>query len=238
MSIKAVLFDLDATLLPMNQDKFIEKYFAEISAYLNDKCGYEPKGFFGAMWLGIKDMIINDGTRTNEEAFWERFKGIYGSERIEGDMPVFEQFYAERFERTKSVCGYTKKSREVVDFVKERGITAVLATNPVFPLEATKMRMGWVDLKPEDFALVTTYENIGFCKPNPEYYAEIAKRIGVSPSECLMVGNDTSDDLSAALAGMDVFLLTDCLINTKGIDISSVPNGGFDELLAYLKKKI
>ena len=53
-----------------------------------------------------------------------------------------------------------------------------------------------------------------------------------------MVGNDTSDDLSAALAGMDVFLLTDCLINTKGVDISSMPNGGFDELLAYLEKKI
>lgn len=238
MSIKAVLFDLDATLLPMNQDKFIEKYFAEISTYLNDKCGYEPKSFLGAMWLGIKDMITNDGRRTNENAFWERLSEIYGKERIKRDMPVFEQFYEECFDRTKAVCGYTKRSREVVDYLKSRGITVVLATNPVFPAIATEMRMGWVDLKPQDFALVTTYENIGYCKPNPKYYTEIAKRIGVSPSECLMVGNDTSDDLSASVAGMSVFLLTDCLINTNDVDITKIPNGSFDELFAHIEKLI
>ena len=33
---------------------------------------------------------------------------------------------------------------------------------------------------------------------------------------------------------MKVFLLTDCLINKGGEDISRYPNGSFDELKAYI----
>ena len=236
MSIKAVLFDLDGTLLPMNQDNFIKKYFDEISAYLYDQGGYEPQEFLNSMWHGIKAMITNDGSQTNEAAFWHVFHQIYGKERVEKDMPIFDRFYCERFPRTKSECGYTEKSKQIVDFLRQNNIKTVLATNPVFPSIATETRMGWVGLKPSDFELVTTYENIGFCKPNPQYYTEIAKKIGAMPQECLMVGNDVSDDMSAAICGMDVFLLTDCLINSKNEDISKYSKGGFEELAEYIKK--
>lgn len=236
MGIKAVLFDLDGTLLPMNQDNFIKKYFAEISAFLYKHGGYEPEWFIKSMWLGIKAMITNDGTKTNEEAFWAVFSQIYGKDKVERDMPLFERFYEERFINTKTECGYTDYSLKIVEYLKENGIKPVLATNPVFPTVATNARMGWVDLKPDDFELVTTYENIGFCKPNPKYYLDIAKRIGVDPQDCLMVGNDVSDDMTAALCGMEVFLLTDCLINTKNEDISRYPSGGFEELFNYIKK--
>ena len=53
-----------------------------------------------------------------------------------------------------------------------------------------------------------------------------------------MVGNDVDDDMVAKTVGMDVFLLTDCLINKKEKDISSYPNGGFDELKEYILKSI
>ena len=51
----------------------------------------------------------------------------------------------------------------------------------------------------------------------------------------MMVGNDVSEDMIARELGMDVFLLTDCLLNRENKDISAYPNGGFEELLAYLK---
>ena len=35
---------------------------------------------------------------------------------------------------------------------------------------------------------------------------------------------------------MKTFLLTDCLINKAGVDISQYPHGGFAELDAYLKE--
>ena len=75
---------------------------------------------------------------------------------------------------------------------------------------------------------------MSYSKPNPKYYLEITEKIGVKPEECLMVGNDVGDDMVAADLGMKVFLLTDCLINKKNVDISQFPSGGFDELSRYL----
>ena len=51
-----------------------------------------------------------------------------------------------------------------------------------------------------------------------------------------MVGNDARDDLAAEQAGIPVFILTDCLINTENRDISGYPQGGFPELLAYIRQ--
>ena len=34
---------------------------------------------------------------------------------------------------------------------------------------------------------------------------------------------------------MQVFLLTDCLLNRKDADITQWPHGGFDALLAHIK---
>ena len=47
-----------------------------------------------------------------------------------------------------------------------------------------------------------------------------------------MVGNDAVEDVAAGQLGMKVFLLTDCLINKDGKDISAYPQGSFDELIA------
>ena len=49
-----------------------------------------------------------------------------------------------------------------------------------------------------------------------------------------MVGNDVGEDMAAAKLGMKTFLLTDCLINRNGEDISVYPNGSFDELIEFI----
>ena len=52
-----------------------------------------------------------------------------------------------------------------------------------------------------------------------------------------MGGNDAAEDTAAKAVGIEVFLLTDCLINKKGIDISEYPCGGFRELLEFIEKQ-
>ena len=52
-----------------------------------------------------------------------------------------------------------------------------------------------------------------------------------------MVGNDVSEDMVARNIGMQVFLLTDCLINTEGKDLSAYPRGSFPELLDFVLKR-
>ncbi len=232
MAIKAILFDLDGTLVPMDQDVFVGDYFKRISTKLAPY-GYEPKQFINTIWKGTAAMIKNSGGKPNEEVFWDTAVSVYGEKVLE-DKKYFDEFYEIEFDKVKSVCGYTPKAKETVKKLKEKGYKVALATNPIFPEIATRLRMSWAGLKPDDFEFYTTYENINCCKPNPVYYIEVAKRIGVDPAECLMVGNDVGDDMVAQAVGMKVFLLTDCLINKTNEDISKYPNGSFDELMEYI----
>ena len=233
MRITTVLFDLDGTLLPMDQDLFVKSYFGKLAEKLAPY-GYEPKALMKAIWAGTGAMVQNDGSKKNEDVFWDVFTGIYG-EGVREHMPVFEEFYRNEFGQVQKVCGFDKRAAQIVRRLKERGLRVVLATNPLFPAIATQNRMQWAGLAPEDFILYTTYENSSYCKPNPAYYREILEKIGAVPKECVMVGNDVAEDMVTAQMGMQVFLLTDCLINKNGEDISQYPNGSFEELSAFLE---
>ena len=232
MKIKTVLFDLDGTLLPMDQDTFVKAYFKLLAKRLAP-LGYEPEKLIAAIWGGTEAMVRNDGSCINEDRFWNCFAGIYGEEALK-DKSVIDAFYSEEFHQVKAVCGFAPEAREIVDELKKKGTTVVLATNPIFPAVATKSRMSWVGLTEEDFRFVTTYENSHYCKPNPKYYEEILEKLECAPEECLMVGNDAGEDMVAEALGMKVFLLTDCLINKRGEEIGRWPHGGFAELKAYL----
>lgn len=233
MSITTVLFDLDGTLLPMDQDIFVKDYFSRIAAKLAPQ-GYDPKKLVDLIWRGTGAMVRNDGSKTNEEAFWELAVSEYG-EKIVKDKPLFDEFYETEFDKIKGVCGFHPAAAEIVHGLREKGLRVALATNPIFPARATQWRMAWAGLKPEDFELYTTYENSRYCKPNLDYYREILKQLGVRAEECLMVGNDVGEDMVTCRLGMQVFLLTDCLINQAGADISRYPHGGFDALRGYLE---
>ena len=233
MSIKAVLFDLDGTLLPMDYDGFLQLYFGNLAKRMA-KYGYDPDELVKNIWTGTKAMVMNDGSCMNETRFWDLIAGIYGVDVLQ-DKVLFDDFYREEFIKAKVACGFEPMAKETVELVKKLGMKTALATNPIFPMIATRQRMDWAGLKKEDFELCTTYENIGVSKPNPAYYTEIAKRLDVAPEECLMVGNDVAEDMVAAKAGMKVFLLTDCLLNKKEEDISKYPQGGFAKLQEFIK---
>ena len=233
MAIKAVLFDLDGTLVPMDQDVFVGDYFKRLSVKFMSY-GYDPQKLIDTIWKGIAAMMKNSGEKTNQQVFWDTVVSAYGKQ-ILADKPLFDEFYEQDFDNIKLVCGYNPQAKETVRNLKKAGYKVALATNPLFPERATRWRIGWAGLEPADFELYTTYENINYCKPNLNYYLEVAKSINVKPEECLMVGNDVSDDMVAEKVGMKVFLLTDCLINSKGEDISKYPNGSFDELVEYIK---
>lgn len=236
MKTAAVLFDLDGTLLPMDQDLFIKKYFESLAYYMS-KHGYDPKQLAVTVYRGSMKMMANDSGKTNEAVFWDNFASVFGKESLK-DIPLFEEYYKTEFQKLSRYCGYTESAKRVVGELKQAGIKVILATNPVFPAVATESRIRWAGLDKEDFEFITTYENSYHCKPSAAYYREVTETAGVRAEECIMVGNDVSDDMPAENLGMKVFLLTDCLINTKGKDISPYPNGGFDGLSAFLKENI
>ncbi len=234
MAITTVLFDLDGTLLPMDQDEFIKAYFGLLAAHMAPY-GYEKEKLLKTIWSSTGGMIHNNTGRSNEEVFWECMTNVYGPD-IRADEPKFDEFYRVGFPKVQQSCGYTPMAAKVIAACKEKGLRIALATNPFFPATATHQRIGWAGMQKEDFALITTYENSHACKPNPAYYQEILDKLGVYPEECLMVGNDVQEDMMARELGMSVFLLTQCLINRKNEDITQYPYGDFDCLLEYIRR--
>lgn len=232
MKIKAVLFDLDGTLLPMDQDVFIKTYLSRLAMKIAPY-GYDPKKLVGAVWAGSDAMVRNDGSALNEKVFWDTFAAIMG-EASRDDIPKFDEFYHNEFDLVSEVCSPSPRSAEVVKLCRDKGLRTVLATNPLFPEIATRRRVAWAGVDFDGFELVTTYSNSSYCKPSLGYYREILDKIGLSAEECLMVGNDVSDDMVAGELGMKVFLLTDCLINKDNANVGAYPNGSFDELCEFI----
>jgi len=230
--LTTVLFDLDGTLLPMELDQFLETYFALLTKKLADH-GYDPHKVVEGMWEGLAAMIANDGSRTNEDAFFAAFCKETGKDARK-DSPLFHEFYENEFYGAKATCGFDPKAVETVAAVKAKGLRVVLATSPLYPAIATEQRILWAGFKPEDFESYTTYESYHHCKPNPAYYQELLDRLGLQPEECLMVGNDATEDMVAEKLGIKVFLMPKWLVNRKNLDISSYPQGDFDDLLRYI----
>ena len=232
--INTILLDLDGTLLPMEQDKFVNAYLSTL-AKAASKHGYDPNRLISALWKGISKEIANNGKDTNETVFWNTFADEFGQDALL-DKELFDQYYAEEFQAVKKSCGYDEMSRCVIDILKSKGYRLVLATNPVYPKVATEARMRWAGLDKEDFELYTTYEDCSYCKPNLKYYEEILKKLNCDPKECLMVGNDVDEDMIASKLGMKTFLLTNCLINKKNSDLSQYRQGNFKDLLIYIEE--
>ncbi len=234
--ITTILFDLDGTLLPMDQDTFAAAYFNGLATAAAPH-GYEAHRLIDTIWKGTAAMVKNNGEQTNEAAFWAYFAEVYGAEALR-DTVIFDEFYAKDFDRVQSVCGFHPLVPALIAEWKAAGLRLVLATNPIFPRVATDRRIRWAGLSPEDFVHYTTYENSRHCKPNPAYYRDILTELSLAPEECIMVGNDVEEDMIAETLGMKVFLLTDCMINKKEREISRYPHGDMQALLAYLREEI
>ena len=205
--IKALLFDLDGTLLPMDEPLFTKIYIGNLA-----------KKFIGselpadkipqAILNGLQKMVTNDGKTTNEVQFWKAFDQVVQMDHTPF-IPQFNEYYANEFIQAKSGCGFHPAAKEIIELCKEKKIDRILATNPIFPTMATYQRVVWAGLTTEDFSVITTFEDYHFCKPNPDYFKEILNKTGYQSDEVIMIGNDTKEDYAAVSLGIPLILVTD-----------------------------
>lgn len=238
MKYQAILFDMDGTLLPMDEELFLKVYLGELGKEMLPY-GVQPQQITPAMWKGVGAMVKNDGSRTNEEAFWQVFKALTPGADHAGLRPVTERFYTEGFHKARVSTTENPLAVRAVQLAHQKAPVVVLATNPLFPMAAQQTRMGWVGLQPADFDKVTAYESQRFCKPNPAYYAAICEELDLDPAACLMIGNDETEDMQAASAlGMSGYLITDCLKPSRSEDYHwNGPRGSFAEMVAWLEQQ-
>ena len=214
MHYSAILFDLDGTLLPLDMDGFTKLYFGGLAAAVAP-LGMKSETLVSAVWAGTKAMMKNDGRMTNMEVFWQTFSTLTGADEALY-RPVCDAFYSSGFHAARQATMDNPLAKEAVMAARQKAEKVILATNPLFPMAGQMTRLSWLGLAPEDFDLVTSYESDSYCKPNPQYYLSICKRMGLDPAKCLMIGNDDREDMHAGTAaGMETWLVTDCRIPDK-----------------------
>lgn len=227
---KGIFFDLDGTLLPLDLAEMMNSYFRALTIKLSPLA--DPIAFINALGAGVERMLCNDGQGTNEQVFLEVF-----FRHIDRDpsqlLPVFDEFYLNEYRELGRHVVPRPEARQAVDLAAASGAQVVLATNPVFPRLAVEARLEWAGLAGYPFAAITSYENSCFCKPNPGYYLEILDATGLQGPDCLMVGNDTKEDLVAAELGINTFLLEDFLID-RGSAYTPTWRGSWEKLLKVL----
>ena len=212
--MNTVLFDLDGTLLPMNMDDFMDTYFKALESRF-ETLGFDPEKIKKCLWAGTKAMVANEGYITNEECFWNVFEKYFSDDgkklerrkriKIEREMT---KFYKSDFQVARFNTRPDSLANECVDLLKSKGYQIVVATNPLYPQ-------------------VATYERLS-------YYRHLLKTLDKDAEDCLMVGNDVDEDMCALEIGMDVFLLNECLINSKKKDISQYKKGNWKVFREYI----
>lgn len=229
---KAVLFDLDNTLLENDMGIHIPTFLDTLAPKFAGLI--PPKVFKQWMLRSVRQMIVDlDPRATNREVFVHDLvmRSGYSWARL---GPIFEDYYANDYAGLGSLTRAISLAPRVVEEALERGLTVAVATNPIFPREGIVERLRWARLDALPFALVTSYDDMHFCKPHPEYFAEVAERLGLDAGNCLMVGDDRANDLPAAEAGLKTFLVTDHADARKRSRYTPTWTGTLEELAKLL----
>ncbi|HRL11352.1 MAG TPA: HAD-IIIA family hydrolase [Aggregatilineales bacterium] len=199
--IKAVLLDLDDTLLYNPTSEFVAAYFERLNAYIQRR--WQVADIGDILWdIGRTLMFGSRDMRTsNLDVTLSALTACTGHP-AQDILDVFNAFYRDDYAAIRAQTRATPAAAELIAALKARGYSVVIATNPIYPAEAVRQRLLWAEVAADfdHYAFVTHAGNTHFAKPQPEYYAEILGRIGVEPDEAIMIGNDQRHDIDAARA--------------------------------------
>lgn len=228
---KAILFDLDGTLLPMDTDAFLNAYGMAMTKHFH---AFQEKDLFNKIMISVNHVIESNEHKVNEEKFFECFKK-YVSHDIHKYKTHFDSFYIAAFDETKKVVSQSKAMIEAVKVLKDKGYALIVATNPVFPLVANHKRIAWAGFDVQMFEYISSLEQNHYCKPNINFYKEVLKANNLKTSEVLMVGNDYEEDVVSSTIGIDNYIITNHMINRNILNIEPKYKGTYDAFLEFAK---
>ncbi len=138
--IRAVLLDLDNTLLENDMEQFIPAYLGLLGQFIADH--YPPEAFIRHLMRATDAMMANDGSeRTNQEVFDAAFFPAIGRTREEME-PLFAEFYATRFPALRTLTRPVRIARPLMEWLFRQGFQVAIATNSLFPRTAIDQRLG------------------------------------------------------------------------------------------------
>ncbi len=182
MSVKAVLFDFDGVVV--QSELLHRKTFLDVLSPFGIRVS-EERWFREFAGTGSRNII----TRLMNEA------GV--KKDVDGLMAVRRDLYAEHIKRgelrlVKGILGFLQKLKEMD--IKCAVVSGGHSSNVNLALDRVGLR--------DFFGVVIGAEDITKRKPDPEGYLVAAQRLGVGPSECIIIEDSIAGATAAKAAGM------------------------------------
>ncbi|CAI9089221.1 OLC1v1023754C1 [Oldenlandia corymbosa var. corymbosa] len=179
--IKAVIFDLDGTLL--NSEQFTEGVVKEFLARYGKVYDMEKESKRrGMLW---KETVLTTIEDYDLPLTFEQY--------VEGIMPL----YLGTWQKTKPLPGATR----LMKHLHKHGVPFGLASNAERMTIHNKVNhQGWKDY----FRVILGSDQVKSGKPAPDIYLEAAKQMGVEPVYCLVIEDSLVGVRAGKAAGMNV----------------------------------
>ena len=214
MSLKAILFDINGTLVDIETDETRPRLWEGISYFLYYK-GLELnpdklKDIYHRKHNEVYHRSKEKYPEIDKIIVWKEIldefenKEIYdlktGSEQANYFVKnIVQMFRALSLKRLTLYNGVYDTLMELKEHYK-----LGIVSNAQHCWTSPELRMVGLKDKFDSIALSSDY---GFCKPDPRLFRTVLKKLGVSPDEAIYVGNDTEADVAGAQnAGMKSIL--------------------------------
>ncbi len=198
--IKGVLLDLDNTLLHNPDRQWVRTFRQGWDRHFADCFGINRAS--DALRKAIGSLNAKpESYLTNAELILDKLVYEMPLSRAEISAALIS-FYVGPYHCFRANTSPMARSAELVEDLLNQGLLVAIATNPLFPEDATRARIVWAGLGDfiSELALITHSENMHFAKPDPAYFAEVIARVGVEPDECLVIGDNLTNDITPARA--------------------------------------
>ncbi|WP_165981985.1 YjjG family noncanonical pyrimidine nucleotidase [Macrococcus hajekii] len=186
---KHLFFDLDHTLLDFEQGehlaitKVFESEGLAMTADLLEQYQTINKGLWQALERGEieRDKILT-----------RRFSDFFELHKISVEGRAKEQIFRTEINNSHHLMPH---AIGILDYLKDKPVILSSATNGVYDTQMKRMKGSGI------FPYFTHHfisEEIGYSKPQPEFFEYAMKRVGVESSEILMIGDSITSDIRGA----------------------------------------
>ena len=215
--IKAVLWDIDGTLLNFKRVQYVSLYkcFAFFDEHLDDEMVDAYDRINHSYWL-----MLEKGEISKSELLVKRFVVFFRKYGITIDPVEFNEMYQVELGNTYV---FNDHGYETVKELKNRGIIQFAVTNGTKVAQNGKLRGSGLDKLLDEIFIS---EDIGYEKPDKRFFEPVISKLneyGIDKEECVIVGDSESSDIQGGInAGIRTVHYTDELKSRADAIISDL----------------
>ena len=202
--IKAVLWDIDGTLLNFKKAQYAALYkcFGYFNEYLDDEMVNDYDHINHGYWL-----MLEKGEIEKSVLLVKRFEDFFSKYGLKIDPIEFNKMYQVELSNT---CVFNDNGYDTVVRLKDMGIVQFAVTNGTKVAQNGKLKGSGLD---ELLDEIFISEDIGFEKPDKRFFGPVISKLneyGIDKDECVIVGDSESSDIQGGInAGIRTVHYTD-----------------------------